>query len=50
VVQGGEWALRIDELLSGGSLAAAMAGAAQPQASTAEAESTDPKQLEGALT
>jgi flagellar motor switch protein FliN/FliY len=49
VVQGGEWALRIDELLSGGSLAAAMTGAAQTQASAPKAESPDPKQLEGAL-
>ena len=50
VVQGSEWALRIDELLSGGSLAAAVTGVPESQASAAKAESIDPKQLEGALT
>ncbi len=63
VVQGGEWALRIDELLpssgsffAGGASAPAPPAAARPftppqaQASDSEAESTDPNQLEGALT
>jgi flagellar motor switch protein FliN/FliY len=49
VVEGGEWAIRIDALVGGGSLAAAM-GAPAIQASDGPAESFDPNQLEGALT
>jgi flagellar motor switch protein FliN/FliY len=49
VVQGGEWALRIDELLSGGPLAAVTAAPPAAQASEPKAESINQNQLEGAL-